>query len=297
MREARAAEQEHRPADAVALYQRAAALAPTSRLATTARRRLAYFASRDEGGYAPLAALLAFRGRLPAARTREVVHAFEREATGFPEGRVRREARLAIGEAWLEVGEPARAEEAFRALLAEPTVSASETVSAQTGIARALAARSGAAAGAAHLEEAGLEDTSTHAALEREARRVWGRALAWAVLALFVIGVGATGGRELARAPVLRRAFSIPRLVVAAYVVGFPAWLAQRYDSDALDTFALVALASGVLCALASWGGEALRVRHAAARIRLALAASAVAAHLAAGYLALDRAGQLLSFA
>lgn len=297
LREARTAEAEHRPADAVALYERAIEAAPTSRLATRARRRLDYLRARSEGDYAPLAAFQTFRDRLPAGRTASVIDSFEREARAFPEGRVRCEAWLAIGEAWLDAEHPARAEAAYRALLDEAGRTESERVTAQTGIARALAMSRGASAGAAHLEEVGLEATSTHGTLAREAERSWGRIVAWALLIAFALCVVVAGRRELVRPAVLRRAFSLPRVLVAAYVVGFPVWLAQAYDHDALDTFSIVAVSSGVLLGLASWVGEALRAREATRGARIALAALCVTAELSIAYLALDRAGQLLSFA
>jgi hypothetical protein len=295
IRAAREAERAFEPARAVALYERAVATDPTSRLATRARRRLDFLRARSEGGYAPLAAMLEFRARLPSERTPATVAGFEAAVRGFPRGRVRVESWGLLAEAWLELGDAARAEAAYRAMLEEPAATESERVAAQTGIARALAERRGAAAGAAHLEETGLAETTTHGVLAREARRRIGRGLAWALLAAFALAALLAGRRELARGAVLRRAFAPTRLLVALYALGFPVWLAQRYDHDALDTFLFVAIGAAAVLALSSLAGEAMRERGSRRPARRALAALAVAAHAAVGYLALDRAGQLLS--
>ncbi|MGE0784221.1 MAG: tol-pal system YbgF family protein [Sandaracinaceae bacterium] len=297
LRAAGDAERAHRPADALALYERAVELAPTSRLAGNARRRIADLRAHAEDGFAPLAALSAFRDRLPAERTPEVIAAFEEEARGFPSGRVRREARLAIGEAWLTADDPARARGAFEMLLTEPGLEPTERVLAETGIARAIAVDDGAAAGAAHLEAAGLDASSTHETLARQASRAVGRVVGWVVLALFGLGVLALGRRELASSSVVRRAFAWPRALAGLYVAGAPMLLAGRYDAEALDTFAIVGAASLGLLALASWVGEALRERDAPRGQAIALAALCVLSHGAVGYLALDRAGHVVSFA
>jgi tetratricopeptide (TPR) repeat protein len=289
------AERAFEPARAVELYERAVEADPTSRLATRARRRLSYLRARAEGDWAPLAAMLELRARPPAERTRAATSAFEGRVRGFPPGRVRAESWPLVAGAWMDLGEPARAEAAYRAMLEEPELTESERIAAQTGIARALAAQGSAAEGAAHLEEAGLSETETHGVLAREASRRIGRLVAWALLAVFALAVLVAGRRELTRGVVLRRAFSPARLLVAVYALAFPVWLAQRYDHDALDTFLFLAVGAAGVLAVASLGGEAMRARGASRRARLAIATLAVAAHAAVGYLALDRAGQLLS--
>lgn len=290
-------ERAHEPARAVAHYERAVAAAPTSRLAMRARRRLSYLQARADGGFGPLVIMQRFRARDRAARSEEATLAFERAVRRFPSGRVRVESWPLVGEAWLALGAPARAEAAFRAMVEEAAATDSERIAAHTGIARAVAAQRGAAAGAAHLERLGLDQTATHASLSRTARQEVGLLAAWALIASFVLLVLATGRRELLRLAVLRRALSARRLAVAAYALGVPPWLAHRYDASALDTFLFLAVGGAVVLALASLAGEAMRERRARGAERIAVAAVAVAAHVAIGYLALDRAGQLLAFA
>ena len=66
VREADTAESEARPADALALWQRALLAAPTSRLAGRCERRIDYLSARAEGDFAPLADLLRMR-KVPTA--------------------------------------------------------------------------------------------------------------------------------------------------------------------------------------------------------------------------------------
>ncbi len=295
LREARAAETAHRPSDAAAAYRQLIEDAPTSRLATTARRRLEWLEARSEGGYAPLTTFLAFRDVVPGDRTSERTSAFEEAVAAFPEGRVRRESWALLGETWLTLEEPERAERAFRALLAGPGASETERVMGHTGIARALSARDGAGAGAAHLRDAGLQATPTHDTLARESQRAVGRVVAWCLVALLAASVLATGRRALARGAVLRRALALPRVAVAGVLVAFPVWLAQLYDHDTFDTFAFVGAGSAGVLALGSLGGEALSARDAGLGPRLTVATATVLAELSVGYLALDHADQLIS--
>lgn len=297
LREATEAERRADPARAAERYRAVIAAHPTSRLAGRARRRLAWLEARAEGDYAPLARYLRVRDLPPRERTAAVVAAFEADVRGYPAGLVAREAWALIGESWLDLAEPARAEAAFEALLAQPGRTESERVLAHTGIARARAQADGAAAGVEALERAGLEATETHAVLSREAWRVPGRAVAVALLALFAAAVLAVGRRALLERDVLRRAFAPRRIAAGAFVACVPWLLATRYDHDASDTFGLVAAGGALILALASLGGAAAAARGASGRARWALAALSALAYGALGFLALDRAEQLLSFA
>lgn len=297
MQQAAEAEREADPALAASRYRQLIEADPTSRLAGRARRRLAWLEARAEGDYRPLAAFLRVRDLRPAERTAAVLAPFETEVRAFPEGTVARESWALLGESWLRLDEPARAEAAFESLLAQPGHTESERVLAHTGIARARAASDGAAAGAEVLERAGLEASATHQALAREAWRGPGRAVAVAILAVFVLAVFALGRRALVEREVLRRAFAPARLAAGAFVALVPWLLASRYDHDAYDTFGLVAAGGAAILALASLGGAAASKRGVARRRRWALAALAALAYGALGWLALDHADQLLSFA
>lgn len=297
LRQATEAERRAAPAEAVRHYRAIVEAEPTSRLAGRARRRLAWLEARSEGAWGPLTAYSRFRDRSPAERTAAVVSAFEAEVRRFPEGVVARESWALIGEAWLALGDPARAGAAFEAVLASPGLEESERVLAHTGLARAIAARDGAAAGVESLERAGLRDTTTHEILSREARRGWARLAALAAVGLFVVAAIAIGRRGLVSRAVAARALSPWRMLAGAHVLLVPWVLAWRYDAETADTFGLVAAGGAVILALASLAGVAAGARGASRVERGALAVLAALAYGALGWLALDRAGPLLSFA
>jgi hypothetical protein len=119
--------------------------------------------------------------------------------------------------------------------------------------------------------------------------------VAWALIALFAGVAILLGRRSLLRRDVLGRALSVKRIAVALYVVVPPAIIAGLYDSETIDTFSYLATANVLLLALSSWTTEALASREAARASTIGLACTALAAHAAVGYLALDRAGQILS--
>jgi hypothetical protein len=104
------ARSEGRFEEALAGYREATAIDPSARFAVAARARASELEAHAEGGFAPFAKLEAVR-RDPAKREdRASIEALERELGGFPEGRVRSEAALLVGEAfWHRFGEPRRA--------------------------------------------------------------------------------------------------------------------------------------------------------------------------------------------
>jgi hypothetical protein len=294
VREADRAESEARPADALALWRRALAAAPTSRLAGRCERRIAYLSARAEGDFVPLADLLRMRKVSTDALDVARLEAFARRLDGYPPGPVRREGRELVADAWLaRLGDATRGRDAYARWLAEPGLDDAEKRLAASGLARALTQLGDPSAALAAMERAGLGATTDADDLRREGRRRGLRVFAALLLALFVVGGALLGGWRGLRLRALRRAFTPLRAVAAAWVLGGPLLLASRYDHAAFDTFATLALAGAGLLVLAAVYGtglaEASRVR------RRAVAAAAFGAVVGAGFFVLDRAGFLLS--
>jgi len=294
VREADRAESEARPADALALWQRARAAAPTSRLAGRCERRIAYLAARSEGDFVPLADLLRMRKVPTASLDAAKLAAYARRLDGYPPGPVRREGRELVADAWLaRLGDATRARDAYTRWLAEPGLDDAEKRLAASGLARALTQLGDPAAALAAMERAGLGATGDADDLRREGRRRVLRLVAGVLLALFALGGALLGGWRGLRLQALGRAFTPLRVLAAAWVLGGPLLLASRYDHAAFDTFATLAVCGAALLALAALYGaglaEAPRVR------RRAVAVSAFGAALGAGFFVLDHAGFLLS--
>jgi tetratricopeptide (TPR) repeat protein len=101
---------ELRFADALAGYRAAAAEDPSASFARLARARAEDLETHAEGGFVPLARLEAVRRDPRKSGDRAVIEALERDLAGFPDGRVRAEARLVVAEAWWHrLGDPRRA--------------------------------------------------------------------------------------------------------------------------------------------------------------------------------------------
>ncbi|UJR82440.1 hypothetical protein [Sandaracinus amylolyticus] len=265
-----------------------------SRIAARARTRLAWIEARAEGDYAPLAALWRFQNLALDARTREVVIEFATATDGMPAGPVRREARVVVGEDLLRVGEIARAQASFEALLGDADATEPERAAARDGIARAMARTGDRRAAITYLERSGLEGGSTHASLARAELERRTTPIAVAIIALFgviTIGLGAHTLRR-AGAGVLRATYSPARMLGALWIALGPVALATRYDDEATDTF--LALATGTLVVVALAALAAAGVTQ--TRARIGLATLAVAAELAVAWLVLLRSGGLISF-
>jgi len=294
--DAQQAERGASPAEALALWRAARAAGPTSRLARRAEVRIAWLEARDEGGFAPLASLMRVQALRADALDRAGLEAFERELVTFPPGRVRREARAVVALSWLErLHDPARAKHAYEAWLREPGLEPDEHHVATVGLALARASGGDVRAGIATLERGGYGARTEATELRRRARQETGDLVALATLFAFVALALVLAGRELVRASVLRRAFAPARALTAVALLVAPGALAYAYDPVTLDTFALVAGGGLAVVALASVSAAALRERRAPRARALALAVGATLAALALGYLALGRAGILLS--
>lgn len=118
---AEAASRDMRFQEALEAYEEVVTKDPTAPFAPTARVRAADLRDHAEGHFEPLAKLDAVR-RDPAKNSdRASIEALERDARGFPVGRVRSEAMLVVSQAYEHrLGEPARALAALEAILTDP---------------------------------------------------------------------------------------------------------------------------------------------------------------------------------
>lgn len=103
--------------EALAAYEEAVSRDPTAPAAPVARARAEDLRAHAEGEFAPLARLEAVRRDPLKNRDPEVIAELEREARGFPDGRVRGEALLVVAQAYAHVlGSPERAVAALSAI-------------------------------------------------------------------------------------------------------------------------------------------------------------------------------------
>jgi hypothetical protein len=293
VREADRAENEARPADAVALWRQALVAAPTSRLAGRCETRLAYLAARSERGYAPLADLMRMRRLSTSALSAQVLDGYARRLDGYPHGRARREGRELVADAWLgRLGDANRGRLAYQRWLAEPGVEGVELRLAASGLSRAYAQLGDSGAALAAMERVGLGASNEAKALRLRSRRGVLRAISWSLLGAFMalgLALGGYRGLRLAR---LRSALTPMRLAAGAWVLLGPLLIAWRFDRAATDTFVTLALAGAAVLLVAAVFGAGLV--DAPASPRRAVAAAAFAAMFGAGFLVLERAGFLL---
>lgn len=126
-------------AAALAGYRAFVAHDPGSRWAARALARIEDLEAHAEGDFVPLVALERVRRDPALARDAAAIAALERAADGFPPGRVRSEARMLVGEAWLDrLNRPRDALRVFLALARDPAAPQGERDLAGE---RALAAR------------------------------------------------------------------------------------------------------------------------------------------------------------
>ncbi len=118
---AEAASRELRFQEALEAYEEVGARDPASPLAPVARVRAAELRDHAEGHFEPLAKLEAVRRDPAKNHDRATIEALERDARGFPDGRVRSEALLVASQAYEHAfGEPERALAALEGILTDP---------------------------------------------------------------------------------------------------------------------------------------------------------------------------------
>lgn len=286
---AEVAEREQDFARALELYRAAAAKHPGSRLAGRAQARVRYYETLGQGGFVPLRALETLRKR--GSPTLEEVQAFDAKVGSFPEGSLRREARILVAESYFRLEQPLLARAAYERVLAEPNLDDAEFLLATNGVALAKARIGDLRGSLETLRNAGLGASADAAHVELSMVRRFAEPLSWAVIAGFVLTALALGRRGLPR--VLRDAK--PRLLglvsLLALTLGFPLGLASMHRSETWDAMVLLVPASGLLAVFA-W----LMAPSVARGPRRWLAVLGALAQLAVAYLALDAAETLLGF-
>lgn len=279
-------------AEAMRIYEELLRLAPTYSKAPRARARLADLRAHSEGDFAPLQRLETVRRDPALSSDADAIAALERDADSFPPGRVRAEARLLCGTAWLgRLEAPSRAIPPLTAVLADESadlllrrLALSQLVEAR----RALGDISGAVADVdAHPELLpALRDT-----VYREARRVWIRRGAIVIVAC-TFAIGSAALIRLARASGLRAMAKIAirplSVVFALWLGGIGALLARGYDASDPRPFLFLGFAV-LLVDIAARAWSAAVRRGLGLRVGPALRATlCVASVIAAAFLSLD---------
>lgn len=258
------ASEERRYADALADYRGSLAADPGSPTAAVTRLRVADLEAHSEGGFAPLLRLDEVRRDPDKCRDRASLEALERDASAFPAGPVRSEARILVAEAyWHELHDPRRALVVFDAVLEDPaaeTPMRSLALSERVAVAKEIDQLRGALdAAKRHPELAPRLAPALARAVRREDERTLAR-----VAALALGGLGAASFVRAARkARDPRRAargLARPRVVGATLAMGPIAALAARLD-DRLDPLPLLLLGPALLVAYVAARAAFLAVR------------------------------------
>lgn len=277
---------------AVQLYRELLDAYPSFSKAPRARARAEDLEAHAEGDFGPLTRLETVRRDPALASSPEAIASLERDAESFPAGRVRAEARLLCGGAWLgRLGDPPRAIRPLSALLRDETA---DPLLRRLALGQLVDARRATGDLAAAVDDVNafpelfpaLRDT-----VLREARRVWIRWGAVSLVAL-VFAVGSFAWLRLARASGLKNA---ARIVFRPLALAYAAWLAligaalaRGYDASDPTPFLLLGAGIVVIDAAArAWSAASLRAL--ITRIPPSLrAALCIAAVLATAFLALD---------
>jgi hypothetical protein len=289
------AEQAERDLDfsrADAAWERLARLDARGRLGRRAAARLDWLRARKSGDYRALSDVERIR-RTPHVSV-EALSTLEARAPSIESPVLRREARALVAESYLRADRPLDAIRAHEAWLAEPGLSDADWLRASNGLAVARS-RLGDLGGALDtLRERGLgqrvEATELRLRLLSRVLRPVGVAL----IAVFILLAAIAG---LSRRPLrtsLATAFSLPRVLAAAWMLGVPLLLASQHRPETWRTLVLLVPGAFVVLALAAFAGPGLG--DASARRRALLAVLAVLAQVSVAYLALDESGALLGW-
>lgn len=281
------AERSERVDEAMRLYKQALDAAPHARLARRARTRLAWLQQRSVGGTGPLAALMRMQQLAPGQLTVARLRAFEKRVDGFPPGRVRRESRQLIAEAWFHrLHRPIDAVRAYRKWLAEPGLDNADWQMATVGLALARAKLGDVGGSLAALRRAGLGKKAEASFLEVERVAHWACPLSFALIGAFLalsLGLGGWRGLSLSR---LKQALSPGRLGIGAFAYSLPIVLAKLHRPQTWRAMLLLAPASAGLLLVASVAGKGLDATRERPRLRRVIIALGVLSQLAVGFLA-----------
>lgn len=287
IQQAEQAEHQERVEDAIRLYRQAVAAAPQARLARRARTRLEWLQKRSRGGAGPLAALMRMQQLGPGQLTVARLRAFEHKVDGFPPGRVRRESRHLIADAWFHrLHRPLDAVHAYRKWLAEPGLDTADWQSATMGLALARAKLGDVQASLDALRRAGLGKKAETSFLEVERVAHWACPLSFALIGAFIVlSLGLGGWRGLLPAR-LAQALSPARLGIGAFAYTLPVVLAKMHRPQTWRAMLLLAPASAGLLLLASVAGIGLDAARSRPRLRRLVVVLGVLAQIAVGFLA-----------
>lgn len=271
---------------ALMLYEMVGTQAPTSRQARHAQKRRQYLSARSEGDFQPLRQLAAMRRQAP---TRATLDTFAADVPRFPEGINKREAWQLLGDTYLkQLHDPQAALAAYRAWLECADLPESERLLAVSGAALARAELEGAAPSLDDMNRHALGHRAEAITLRAKVVASVGVPLSWLLLVAF-----ATLGLALTRARgtrALGEVFTTARLAAAGWLLGVPLLLVFEYDHRLGPQFAwLIAALAGVVALAAVIGTGRPAPQH-----RRVLAVFAVAATLAAAFLAIEHSGMLL---
>ncbi len=288
------AEDRAEPIDALDAWQHVIDVGPTSRLAGRARTRIAWIRARDEAGYGPLRAMMAFLARAPSARDEAAVAAFEATTAAMPAGRVRGESRLAVAGEWARLGEQERAHAAWAAALDDPSVEPSARTLVLESMARSRMDAGDLAGAIDELDAADLGGLSLHDVASRRLRAATWVPVSYGVLATFVLVVLVLVARSRRALAALRSLLAAPLRVVIAAVLAFgPLAIVAWWGDESQGAFEAFAPWSFAIVLLSFLAAESTEARAA----RAGVGVLAIAAALAAAYVSVARYGEALPFA
>lgn len=279
-------------AKAARLYRELLAKAPSHFKAQRARARAEDLEAHAEGDFVPLTKLETLRRDPALSSDPERLAALEREADSFPEGKVRGEARLFVGGAFLgRLDRPAQALAPFEKVVRDERADGLQrrlALGQLVEVHRKLGDREGAVRAVDEYPEL-LPDLRE--VVHREARRVWIRGGA-ILLLLFVSGMGAWGAARIARGTGLRQALRLVLnpfgAMVAVWMAVAGAALARSYDASDPTPFLLLGAGVALLQpASKAWALGFARERPALLP-RLVRAGLCMAAVAAVAFLALE---------
>lgn len=263
---------------------------PSSRFAARALARIDDLASHAEGAFEPLRRLETVRKDPALANDPAAIAALERAADAFPPGLVRAEARMLVGEAYLNrerLNRPRDAVRVFRVLAQDPGAPQDTRSLAARRLIEAREVLGEEVAGEQDVQRLAVDTDVKHDAAVLARRSVL-RKVSWAVAAL----TGVAGALALSRAaaqglwPRVVRAWKrpVPIAQLALLTLGGGA-LARAYDEHEISPF--VSLGAGALAVYLV--ATALSVVGGASPLRRAArGALCLLAVLAASFLTMD---------